>query len=122
MLLALTVSVITAWKTVFYLYGFTDLGGGADFRLGNSATSELFLVVIPNGVWIVVPCLVVAALWSRIIPAQLPLSQWDSLGVGQTTPELAAGPVSEDSDGQAKGRVRDHVLSLIHISEPTRRS
>ena len=112
--LALTVSGMTAWKTAFYLYGFTDLGGGADFRLGNSAASEFFLVVIPNGVWIGVPCLVVASLWSRIIPAQLPLSQWDSLGVGQTIPEVAAGPVSEDTDGQAKGRVRDHVFHAKH--------
>ncbi|XP_076446919.1 uncharacterized protein LOC143284149 [Babylonia areolata] len=56
--LAFTVSTMTFWKTLFYLYGFSDLGGGGPFRVGNDGLEEFFLVVIPNGMWVLFPFLV----------------------------------------------------------------
>ncbi|KAL8569286.1 hypothetical protein ACOMHN_029907 [Nucella lapillus] len=72
--LAFTVTIMTLWKTFFYFYGFSQLGGGGPYRVGNTLWTEFLLVVIPNGVWIVLPLAVIVALWSRFCPAPaLPL-------------------------------------------------
>ncbi|XP_070197665.1 uncharacterized protein [Littorina saxatilis] len=94
--LAFTVTVMTFWKTLFYFYGFSELGGGAAFRMGNTAWEEFLLVVVPNGIWIIVPFVVMAVLWSRMIPEQLPAS-----------PDWA-------SAGSVKSRMRSYVLHAKH--------
>ncbi|PVD34237.1 hypothetical protein C0Q70_05505 [Pomacea canaliculata] len=73
--LAFTVSVMTFWKTLFYLYAFSDCGGGAPYRVGNSALQEFFIFVVPNGIWILVPFAVMMALWPRMVPEVSDASQ-----------------------------------------------
>lgn len=58
-----TVSVVTFWKTLFYLYTFSELGGGAKYRVGNTFVQELFIVLLPVSVWVIVPFAVIVALW-----------------------------------------------------------
>jgi len=50
-----TVTVMTWWKTVLYFLMLTDFCTRSKYRQGNSLLTELFLVVIPNGVWLAVP-------------------------------------------------------------------
>ncbi|KAK7464012.1 hypothetical protein BaRGS_00037976 [Batillaria attramentaria] len=95
--LAFTVTVMTFWKTLFYFYGFTETGGGAPYRIGNTAMQEFFLVVIPNGFWVVVPFAVMVALWSRMVPGMLQ-GLADSSNNGYVT----------------KGRGRGHVGHAKH--------
>lgn len=66
--LAFTVTVMTFWKTVLYFLMFAEPCGDTLYREGNSALAEFFLVIIPNGVWIVLPLLVLVCLWNRITP------------------------------------------------------
>ena len=77
--LAFTVSVMTFWKTVLYIAMFYELAGGRDFRKGNTLLEEVFLVLIPNGIWLLLPGLCMLQLWPDILP---PLRQktfwWDS--------------------------------------------
>nr|KAG5687267.1 hypothetical protein BaRGS_010254 [Batillaria attramentaria] len=88
---------MTFWKTLFYFYGFTETGGGAPYRIGNTAMQEFFLVVIPNGFWVVVPFAVMVALWSRMVPGMLQ-GLADSSNNGYVT----------------KGRGRGHVGHAKH--------
>lgn len=107
--LAFTVSVMTFWKTFFYLFGFSEYGGGAEFRVDNSSLEEFFLVLIPNGVWIVLPFFVMVALWSRLIPGQQSplLFDWSRQGCA-----MHSGSGSDPA--MAKGHVRDHVFHAKH--------
>lgn len=65
--LAFTVCVMTFWKTVLYIAMFYELAGGQNFREGNTLLQEIFLVLIPNGVWIVLPLICMKNLWSTLI-------------------------------------------------------
>lgn len=69
-LLAFTVTVMTFWKTVLYILMFYELAGGKDFRAGNSLTEEIFIVLIPNGVWIVLPFICMVDLWKGFVREQ----------------------------------------------------
>ena len=42
---------------------FYELAGGKDYRKGNTFLQEFFVVVLPTGVWIVIPFLCIASLW-----------------------------------------------------------
>ncbi|XP_052280201.1 uncharacterized protein LOC127877922 isoform X1 [Dreissena polymorpha] len=53
--LAFTVSVMTFWKTVLYIAMFYELAGGKDYRIGNTLLEEVLLVLIPNGIWLLLP-------------------------------------------------------------------
>lgn len=66
--LAYTVSVMTFWKTVLYIAMFYELAGGKDYRRGNSFLEEVFLVLIPNGIWILLPGLCMLSLWNNATP------------------------------------------------------
>ncbi|CAG5117263.1 unnamed protein product [Candidula unifasciata] len=68
--LAFTVSVMTMWKTVLYFLMFSELCTGGQYRTGNTFLQELFLVVIPNIIWIVVPLCVMYSLWKQLTPAE----------------------------------------------------
>ncbi|WAQ99651.1 hypothetical protein MAR_024024 [Mya arenaria] len=68
--LAFTVSVMTFWKTVLYIAMFYELAGGKDYRGGNTLLEEVLLVLIPNGIWIIIPAMCMAALWSDLINGQ----------------------------------------------------
>ncbi|KAH9523158.1 hypothetical protein Btru_065979 [Bulinus truncatus] len=65
---AFTVTVMTFWKTVLYFLMFSEFCAGDTYRKGNTALQEFFLVVIPNGVWIVVPLFIMYSLWNKLIP------------------------------------------------------
>lgn len=100
--LAFTVSIMTFWKTLFYFYAFTYLGGGGPYRVGNTLWTEFFLVVIPNGIWVILPFAVMVALWSRFVPAQLPV------------PEDRAPSQNGTNDNLVKGSVREDVFHAKH--------
>lgn len=68
--LAFTVTVMTFWKTVLYFLMFAEPCGDTSYRAGNSPLSEFFLVIIPNGVWLVLPLLVLVKLWAHITPKE----------------------------------------------------
>ncbi|XP_014780534.1 uncharacterized protein LOC106876485 [Octopus bimaculoides] len=68
--LAFTVTVMTFWKTVLYFLMFAEPCGDTSYRTGNSPLSEFFLVIIPNGVWLVLPLLVLVKLWAHITPKE----------------------------------------------------
>ncbi|GFN83941.1 emopamil-binding protein [Plakobranchus ocellatus] len=70
---AFMVSVMTMWKTVLYFLMFTDLCTGSQYRQGNTLLEEIFLMVIPNFVWIVVPSAVMVVLWGYLVPNTDPL-------------------------------------------------
>ncbi|XP_033742920.1 uncharacterized protein LOC117329212 [Pecten maximus] len=63
--LAFTVTVMTFWKTVLYflMYLVSDT-----YRKNNTMVEHIFLFVIPNGFWIVVPFLVMIKLWGCLLP------------------------------------------------------
>ncbi|KAK3597696.1 hypothetical protein CHS0354_040072 [Potamilus streckersoni] len=65
-ILAYTVCVLTFWKTVLYLLMYLELAGGKDFRRGNTPLQEFFVVLIPNGLWIVVPAACIYYLWKDL--------------------------------------------------------
>ncbi|KAI8798654.1 hypothetical protein BgiMline_022881 [Biomphalaria glabrata] len=65
---AFTVTVMTFWKTVLYFLMFSEFCAGDTYRKGNTALEELLLVVIPNGIWIVVPLAIMFSLWTKLIP------------------------------------------------------
>lgn len=67
-LLAFTVSVMTFWKTVLYILMFYELAGGKDYRVGNTLIEEIFIVLIPNGIWIVLPFICMVDLWKTFLP------------------------------------------------------
>lgn len=58
---------MTFWKTVLYILMFYELAGGKDFRAGNTLMEEIFIVLIPNGVWIVVPLVCMLDLWKEFL-------------------------------------------------------
>lgn len=109
--LAFTVSVMTFWKTLFYFYAFSELGGGGPFRVGNTFWEELLLVVIPNGIWILLPFMVMAALWSQMIPARNVTSAsaaWQQQGpAGEGTSVNNLSP-------PVKGSLRDYLQHAKH--------
>jgi len=61
---------MTFWKTVLYIAMFYELAGGKDYREGNSLLEEFVLVLIPNGVWIVLPLMCMVYLWNNVLPDQ----------------------------------------------------
>ncbi|XP_021348385.1 uncharacterized protein LOC110447184 [Mizuhopecten yessoensis] len=63
--LAFTVTVMTFWKTVLYflMYVVSDT-----YRQNNTTMEHIFLFIIPNGFWIVVPFIAMAKLWSLLLP------------------------------------------------------
>ncbi|XP_060082922.1 uncharacterized protein LOC132562208 [Ylistrum balloti] len=63
--LAFTVTVMTFWKTVLYflMYVVSDT-----YRKNNTMTEHIFLFLIPNGVWVVLPFLVMVKLWGMLLP------------------------------------------------------
>ncbi|XP_052078879.1 uncharacterized protein LOC127716669 [Mytilus californianus] len=65
-LMAFTVSVMTFWKTVLYFVMFTEYCGAGPLRVQNTIMQEIFIYVIPNGIWVVVPFLVMIQLWSLL--------------------------------------------------------
>ncbi|XP_053399671.1 uncharacterized protein LOC123557344 isoform X2 [Mercenaria mercenaria] len=69
-LLAFTVSVMTFWKTVLYILMFYELAGGKDYRVGNSLVEEIFIVLFPNGVWIVLPLICMVDLWRGFLKTE----------------------------------------------------
>lgn len=69
-ILAFTVSVMTFWKTVLYIAMFYELAGGKDYRSGNTLQDEILLVLIPNGIWILLPALCMLCLWGQLINSQ----------------------------------------------------
>ena len=60
---------MTFWKTLFYFYGFSEAGGGAAYRVGNNGLDEFIWVVIPNGIWIILPFMAMVKLWPTFVPA-----------------------------------------------------
>ncbi|XP_063415244.1 uncharacterized protein LOC134697123 [Mytilus trossulus] len=65
-LMAFTVSVMTFWKTVLYFVMFTEYCGAGPLRVQNTIMQEIFIYLIPNGIWVVVPFLVMIQLWSLL--------------------------------------------------------
>ncbi|KAL4230534.1 hypothetical protein ACF0H5_010916 [Mactra antiquata] len=57
---------MTFWKTVLYIAMFYELAGGKDFRSGNTLLKEIFIVLIPNGVWIVLPLMCMVDMWKKL--------------------------------------------------------
>jgi len=64
--LAFTVSLMTLWKTVLYCLQYTDLCGGGTYHSHNDAFTNFLYLWLPNGIWVVVPFLVVCRLWGRV--------------------------------------------------------
>jgi len=100
--LAFTVTVMTFWKTLFYFYGFSEMGGGGPYRKGNSTMQEFLLVAIPNGIWVLLPFLVMVVLWERIVPAQRPVVA----GMSSATNGSVEDPDRYDRNGST---TRQHV-------------
>ncbi|KAH3839005.1 uncharacterized protein LOC127879452 isoform X2 [Dreissena polymorpha] len=65
--LAFTVSVMTFWKTVLYIAMFYELAGGKDYRIGNTLLEEMLLVLIPNGIWLLLPGMCIVKLWRDML-------------------------------------------------------
>jgi hypothetical protein len=95
---------MTFWKTLFYFYAFSEVGGGAPYRVGNGLWEEFLLVVIPNGIWILLPFLAMAVLWPRIIPAQLPLPVTMN---GSCSYEECGSGLKSDSNNNSRNSPRD---------------
>lgn len=64
---AFTVSVMTFWKTVLYFVMFTEFCGAGPLRVQNTLLQEIFVYVIPNGIWVVVPFIVMVKLWQLLV-------------------------------------------------------
>lgn len=47
---------------------FYELAGGKDYRKGNTLFEEIMLVLIPNGIWIVLPLMCMVYLWNSVVP------------------------------------------------------
>lgn len=75
-LVAFMVSTMTFSKTVFYFLVSSELCGGQHFVNHNDWKSAVFLYIIPNGIWIVVPFLSMVATGKIIV---------DCTGNGQTS-------------------------------------
>lgn len=67
---AFMVSVMTMWKTVLYFLMFSEFCTGGIYRRGNTAFQELFLMVIPNIIWIIAPLGVMVELWGCLTPEE----------------------------------------------------
>lgn len=67
---AFMVNVMTMWKTVLYFLMFSDLCTGSEYRRGNTLFQEVFIMVIPNIVWIFVPTAAMVQLWGHITPGE----------------------------------------------------
>jgi len=63
---ALSVSLLTFWKTTLYMLQYTDLCGGGHYHSHNDAFTNFLYLWLPNGIWMVVPFLSVCRLWGRI--------------------------------------------------------
>ncbi|RMX57083.1 hypothetical protein pdam_00008222 [Pocillopora damicornis] len=75
-LVAFMVSTMTFSKTVFYFLVSSELCGGQHFVNHNDWKSAVFLYIIPNGIWILVPFLCMVTLGNIIV---------DCAGNGQPT-------------------------------------
>ena len=60
-------SAMTFWKTVLYMLQYTDLCGGGEYNRQNDLFNTVLFLWIPNGIWILVPFIVIVVLWNRII-------------------------------------------------------
>ncbi|RUS84035.1 hypothetical protein EGW08_008213, partial [Elysia chlorotica] len=67
---AFMVNVMTMWKTVLYFLMFTDLCTGGQYRHGNTLIQEIFIMVIPNIIWIFLPTIAMIQLWGYILPSE----------------------------------------------------
>ena len=67
MLVAFMVSTMTFSKTVFYFLVSSELCGGQHFVNHNDWKSAVFLYIIPNGIWILVPFLCMVTLGNIIV-------------------------------------------------------
>lgn len=45
---------------------FTEYCGAGPLRVQNTIMQEIFIYLIPNGIWVVVPFLVMIQLWSLL--------------------------------------------------------
>ena len=67
---AFMVNVMTMWKTVLYFLMFTDFCTGSEYRNGNTVLQEIFIMVIPNIIWIFLPTAAMIQLWGYIMPSE----------------------------------------------------
>ena len=63
--LAFTTTVMTFWKTVLYFLVYIV---SEELRKGNTPFQHIFIFIIPNGFWILVPFLIMLNLWKSLIP------------------------------------------------------
>lgn len=94
--LGFTVSVMTFWKTIMYFLMLAEICGGHNFRKGNEFWEEIFIIAIPNGVWVVLPFIVMAALWNRMMLG----SEEDDKGMFSTFSSRG----NEQTFGQTNGK------------------
>lgn len=73
---AFTVSVMTFWKTVLYFVMFTEFCGAGPLRVQNTIAQEIFIYVIPNGIWIVCPFMAMIGLWHTFVQDNRDLSKF----------------------------------------------
>ena len=116
---AFMVSVMTMWKTVLYFLMFTDFCTGSEYRQGNTVVEEIFLMVLPNIIWIFLPTAVMVYLWDRILPVGEPLSQ-SSTGNGYVTMQGLFGKMGNQIQSSKREVLRGPGSGLVQAGSEAR--